>query len=138
MEAICLVCGAGGPQLKRNPLDGGTLSFRLVTTCTLALACIAVSACPAPGKGAKAKRGYAEAQPIIDALAAFHRANNAYPVSLSELVPTYLNKDSLTTTTQYRRLESDDYEVSFRYAGPGMNTCAYRATTRRWSCSGLF
>jgi hypothetical protein len=26
MEAIFLVCGAGGPQLKRNPLGGGTLT----------------------------------------------------------------------------------------------------------------
>ena len=114
------------------------MSSRLVATCTLALACIAMSACPAPGKGAKAKRGYAEAQPVIDALTAFHLAHNAYPASLSELVPTYLNSVSPTTTTQYRRLESDDYEVSFRYAGPGMNTCAYRATARKWSCSGLF
>ena len=26
MEAICLACGADGPQLKRNPLDGAPLS----------------------------------------------------------------------------------------------------------------
>src|SRR5512143_3453917 len=119
MEALYLNCGLRRPQLKRNPLDGGTLSFRLVTICALALACLAMSACPAPGKGAKAERCYAEAQPIIDALTAFHRARNAYPASLSELVPTYLDSVSPTTMTQYRRLESDDYEVSFRYSGPG-------------------
>jgi hypothetical protein len=122
----------------RVSLDGGTLSFRLAATCRLLLVCVATLACPPPGKGPKAERGYAEAQPVIDALIAFHRANNAYPAILSQLVPAYLDSMSLTSATQYRKLESDDYEVSFRYAGPGMNTCVYRASARKWSCSGLF
>ena len=32
MEAIFLACGAGGPQLKRNPLGGGMVSDRRQTT----------------------------------------------------------------------------------------------------------
>ena len=44
MEAIFLVCGAGGPQLKRNPLDGATQPtmfrpvFRLLASWHLAAA----------------------------------------------------------------------------------------------------
>ena len=95
-------------------------------------------ACPAPGKGPKAARGYAQAQPIINALAAYHRAHDAYPDQLSILVPGYLDSMALHAPVEYRKLASDDYEVSFHYVGPGSNHCTYRVSARAWSCSGLF
>ena len=112
--------------------------MRVTSTFALMLVCAAAFACPAPGKGPKAERGYAQAQPIIGALSAYHRANNTYPRSLAQLVPAYLDSASFRAPIEYRALESGDYEVSFRYVGPGMNECVYRASSRRWSCSGWF
>src|SRR5438093_6303902 len=94
----------------------------------LGLLCVVTVACPAPGKGPKAARGYAQAQPIINALAAYHRAHNEYPGDVSTLVPGYLDAVAFHAPIAYRRLTSDDYEVSFRYVGPGRNDCTYRAS----------
>ena len=111
---------------------------RFVTRFRLGLLCVVIATCPAPGKGPKAARGYAQARPIINALAAYHRAHNDYPGEVSTLVPGYLDSVAFHAPIEYRRLTSDDYEVSFRYVGPGRNDCTYRASVRVWSCSGLF
>ena len=111
---------------------------RFSTSFRLGLLGFVTAACPAPGRGPKAARGYAQAQPILNALAAYHRAHDGYPNELSTLVPGYLDSAAFRVPVEYRRLASDDYEVSFRYVGPGSNHCAYRASARVWSCSGLF
>ena len=111
---------------------------RFAASFGLGLLCVVTTACPAPGKGPKAARGYAHAQPIINALAAYHRAHDVYPDELSTLVPGYLDSVAFRAPVEYRKLASDDYEVSFRYVGPGSNHCTYRASARVWSCSGLF
>jgi len=129
---------ASRPQLKRDPLGGGTMRGPFAAPFGLGLLCVVTVACPAPGKGPKAARGYAQAQPIINALAAYHRAHDAYPDQLSTLVPDYLDSVAVRAPVEYSKLASDDYEVSFRYVGPGSNHCTYRASARVWSCSGLF
>ena len=93
--------------------------------------------CPAPGKGAQAEREYARARPIITALAAYHRAGNEYPSRLSVLAPRYLDSGTIDSAFSYRS-DSGDYELSFRYYGPGSNRCTYRGSAGKWSCSGLF
>jgi hypothetical protein len=37
----------------------------------------------------------------------------------------------------YRRA-GGEYELSFRYAGPGMNECTYRSAAAAWRCHGDF
>jgi hypothetical protein len=111
------------------------------------VAVLAVWGCPAPGKGAKAERGYATARPIIDALAAYYRDNRGYPSQLALLRPHYLNSASaqypITRASDIPsgftyRADSGDYVLSFRYTGPGSNECRYRGSVGAWTCSGLF
>jgi len=112
--------------------------MRFATTAAVALASMTTVGCPAPGKGPKAERGYAQAQPIISALDAYHRTKKAYPDSLAQLVPNYLDPVADRAPVEYHKVQDDDYEVSFRYVGPGMNECHYQGSSRTWSCSGHF
>src|SRR6266576_334353 len=112
--------------------------MRFATTAAVALASMITVGCPALGKGPKAERGFAQSQPIIDALDAYHRTKKAYPDSLSHLVPNYLEPVAYRAPVEYHKLQGDDYEISFRYEGPGMNECHYQGSSRKWSCSGYF
>ncbi len=110
----------------------------------LAMVSISLLACTSPGEGAKAERGYQRSDPVIAALAEFHEDRGQYPDSLTELVPDYLRADALETPSapqenyplEYRRLDHS-YELSFRYAGPGMNRCTYSPLSD-WQCRGWF
>jgi hypothetical protein len=80
--------------------------------------------CDAPGEGPKAERGYRRAAPVIAALARFRADHGQYPDSLPQLVPAYLPAAALAVADApqeryplgYRRA-TDQYELSFRYAG---------------------
>ncbi|UPG89486.1 hypothetical protein L2Y96_19130 [Luteibacter aegosomaticola] len=104
-----------------------------------------LSACAAPGEGAKAKSGYAAAAPVIKALEAYHQANAVYPASLDMLVPTFIAGDRLAATMPdkkatpfaYRQV-ANGYELSFSYTGTGTNQCVYRANTEGWKCYGAY
>ena len=50
----------------------------------------AMCAYPAPGAGPKARLGYREAAPIIQALDAYRNAQGGWPASIEELTPTFL------------------------------------------------
>jgi len=112
----------------------------------VALLCAASAflACPAPGEGAKAERGYRRAAPVIAALQRFHATTDSYPQSLLTLIPQYL--DSAAAPAAIETQESPlgyvrsarDFELSFRYGGPGINECTYRSVTGLWKCSGHF
>ncbi len=111
---------------------------------SLVIASAFLVACPGPGKGAKAERGYHRAAPVIAAIDRYHAATGEYPPSLEALTPQYLDSLSLQrpeniqeSTFEYHRL-SDGFELSFRYVGPGMNTCTYRSSTKAWTCGGYF
>jgi hypothetical protein len=101
--------------------------------------------CEAPGEGPKAARGYARAQPVIAALDSFRVANAAYPDSLEQLIPTFLPASALVPPAasqehypfEYKK-EAADFELTFRYTGPGMNWCTFRASRRTWQCGGLY
>lgn len=104
-----------------------------------------VAACVPPGEGPKAARGYARAAPVIAALDSFHSVVGRYPDSLPQLVPDFLRQESLAIPgrklerypLEYER-SATDFILSFRYVGPGMNNCRFRASSRRWECSGYF
>ena len=108
-------------------------------------ALLAAAACDAPGEGPKAERGYRRAEPVIGALGRFRTDRGAYPDSLPQLVPAYLPAAALAIPDRpqeryplgYRRV-AGHYELTFRYAGPGMNECAYRSATAAWACRGYF
>ena len=101
--------------------------------------------CDAPGEGPKADRGYRRAAPVIAALAHFHADQGQYPDSLPQLVPAYLAAAALAVPDApqehyplgYRRA-TDQYALSFRYAGPGMNECTYHSAAAAWGCRGYF
>ena len=111
----------------------------------LATALLWTAACPAPGEGVKAERGYRRAEPIIAALDRFHADSGHYPATLAALVPMFLSDSALATPSRAQerypwtyKLDGATYTLQFRYTGPGSNECTYMATSRRWQCSGLY
>lgn len=105
---------------------------------TVLLTLLAVSGChlygPAPGNGAKAEYFYARAEPIIQALEAYRHSTGSYPEKLEALRPDYI-RDIDWPAHMYRRTQGE-YELSFSYEGPGINSCVYRPA-ENWDCSGL-
>src|SRR5712691_11118039 len=106
------------------------------TACFLAIA--ALSGCPAPGKGPKAEAGYQRAAPVLAALEAYHAQHHNYPDSLAQLIAANLAQSTLLTAAVEYRHTGDDFQLSFRYFGPGVNDCTYLGSERQWSCSGHF
>jgi len=105
---------------------------------------LALAGCPRPGWGAKAQRGYQRADPLVVALEQYRRDHATYPGKLSNLIPTYMSADALRPPDSpqehwpfaYAKVDGE-YELSFNYTGPGMNTCTYRPSTG-WKCHGAF
>lgn len=107
------------------------------------LIALVLGACPPPGEGPAAERGYQRSAPVIAALERYRAARGTYPDSLRQLVPAFLPDSALRLP--HRRRESfpldyqrtvTGYELAFRYTGPGKNTCLYTPSTARWTCSG--
>lgn len=96
-----------------------------------------------PGQGIKAESGYQTCQPIIDALARFYTVKQAYPETLDELSPDYLDpipKDYAGYPIEYKKT-TEAYQLTFSYEGPGMNHCSYipaRDSTAVWNCYGYY
>jgi len=94
-----------------------------------------------PGKGELAERGYAICAPLIAALEKHRTEHQVYVASLTELTPTYLsalpNEDIKSMHVAYFT-GGTNYELSFSYAGPGMNKCTYRSEKQAWSCMGYY
>jgi hypothetical protein len=113
--------------------------------CAYGLVALVYGFCfPAPGEGADAQYGFAHGQVLIGALEAYRARAHAPPDSLGALVPEFLASRAwvdrcgpLARCFVYTR-QGDAYELSFQYAGPGMNTCTWTTGTRRWDCSGYF
>lgn len=108
----------------------------------LGLALLSLSACifgPPPGEGSKAERGYAAAAPVIEALEAYHTAQQTYPATLDELAPDYLaaipQPEAMPPLTY--ELTEQSYQLAFEYVGPGMNRCVY-TPEEEWDCMGFF
>ncbi|HEV7691926.1 MAG TPA: hypothetical protein VGO52_13915 [Hyphomonadaceae bacterium] len=93
---------------------------------------------PAAGKGPKAEAGYKAAAPVIEALEKWRVAKGGYPEQLAALAPDYLPDVPLGPQDRellYERV-GESYALTFRYEGPGMNSCTY-APGAEWRCSGL-
>lgn len=128
---------------------------------------ICLSSClAAPGKGSKARAGYRAAAPAILALEKFHGDHSRYPTNLDELVPAYLPDSkafiaqqkvkpvlpySLPATSSHEKeaqiapydlfwyqRDGDAYILRFTYFGPGVCTCGYCPTTRKWQASSHY
>src|SRR5690348_7641586 len=98
-----------------------------------------VLACDPPGKGPAAERGYRRSAPVIAALERYRQARGAYPDSLPMLVPEFLPASALAVPEPGRehypleyRATPGGYQLTFRYAGPGMNDCTYTSHDARW------
>jgi hypothetical protein len=108
--------------------------------------CALLAACwgPAPGRGEKAEHGFASAPPVIVAIERYRSARGQYPVTLEALVPDFLPRQALLHGPaqvgypwEYGR-DSTGYTLTFRYTGPGMNSCHYSPAEPRWKCGGYF
>lgn len=118
---------------------------RIATSASVFLGALLLGACPGPGAGPVAERGYQRGAPVIAALERYRGERGTYPDSLRQLVPSFLPDGALRVPDrnreryplQYRRT-AEGYELAFRYSGPGMNTCRYAPSTARWKCNGYF
>jgi hypothetical protein len=96
-----------------------------------------------PGEGELAKRGYATAQPVIEALEKYRQDNKTYPDSWIKLVPAYIKelpKDGNELRYSYGFNEAKNiYILEFTYDGSGVTgiaECNYYSNTKSWTCSG--
>jgi hypothetical protein len=93
------------------------------------------------GEGEVAKRGYATAQPVIEALEKYRQDNKTYPDSWVKLVPAYIKelpKDGSELHYSYGFNEAKNlYILEFTYDGSGIlgiAECNYYSNTKVWSC----
>lgn len=125
----------------------GPVSRRLGAAAVLALAAT-LSGCTLydsmfdrPGEGELAERGYALCAPLIGALEKYRSEHQRYADSLIDLTPTYLSalpQEEMKSMRVAYFTHGSNYELSFSYAGPGMNTCTYRSEKQAWSCMGYY
>lgn len=117
---------------------------RIAVAASVLAITLLLGGCTPPGKGPAAERGYRRSAPVIAALERYRAQHGAYPDSLAALVPGFLADSALRVPDREReryplgyRRTVDGYELTFRYAGPGMNTCTYTPAAR-WKCGGYF
>ncbi len=114
-----------------------TVLFFLATL--LIVACNLIATPEPPGVGEKAELGYAVCDPIVKALEQYQAENDAYPETLTELIPKYLVEVPTDVNDQpisYTRT-SGSFSLAFHYLGPGMNTCT-STPEGQWQCSGAY
>ena len=123
-----------------------TFRRRRILNILLLLGALLLTACAGqteepPGMGAKAERGYAVCNFIIQILELYKSDTGTYPDSLAELVPNYSSSMPAEVNGEpiiYHKT-ADGYELSFSYIGPGMNVCTYSTQEgRQWRCSGAY
>jgi len=132
-------------QTQRPQLGAAALGLGISAGTLLLPVLLFMAMCsPPPGRGRASEAWYASAQPAIDALERFHVERQSYPDSLATLVPRYMSRTQLS---QIQRTTGEplaytktgpDYEVIFRYYGPGSNNCTFRSSDPRWRCRGSF
>jgi len=101
---------------------------------------------PPPGEGVLAREGYRRGAVVVAALDRYQRTHGGYPDSLGVLVPSLLSQDVLRRPTgsaqayawEYAREPPTGFALTFRYVGPGMNSCTISSAERAWDCSGHF
>jgi hypothetical protein len=105
----------------------------------LLLAACSIFTVEPPGVGEKSERGYAVCDPVIKALEQYQADKGEYPETLTELVPQYLSEVPTEVNDEpisYTKTD-ESFSLSFRYAGPGMNTCTFTPEDK-WHCTGYF
>ncbi len=89
------------------------------------------------------KMGIEKGNQIVQAIEAYHAAKGKYPITLDELLPTYLSDIPMTLTGQayfYRLFENSSplademYWVSFRAVNQDHVACTYFRRLDTWDC----
>lgn len=90
-----------------------------------------------PGEGPKARTGKAAAEPVIEALEAYHATHSVYPPDIEVLATegTPIPGQVLGHPLSYER-EGAVYHLTFSYAQPLPVHCTYNPETR-WKCGFL-
>lgn len=93
-----------------------------------------------PGGGEKANRGYRAANAMMRAVYSYRAANGRFPASVDALRQAGSRPPTFTEDGSPLRYDSDgaNFELGFKYSGPGMNECVYSSVTREWSCHGWY
>jgi hypothetical protein len=89
-----------------------------------------------PGKGPNADAGKRAAVPILRTLENYRGEHGAYPMSLEDLIPSYLAgipRLSNGSSWDYTRLGAN-YKLTFNYTNPLPVHCSYHSATK-WECS---
>jgi hypothetical protein len=82
-------------------------------------------------------------EPLVHALSEFRSDRGKYPDSLEELVPAYLpalpkgDANQRPSDPEYGSA-ADGYSLSFRYSGPGLNSCHFDDNSDVWQCVGAY
>ena len=115
-------------------------SFIALCILVLSLALSGARCGEKPGEGALAKKGFANAQPIIEALNQYYKEKNDYPQFLDDLAPKYLSEvprdENNNRFSYYPQTDKKSYELQFIYDAPvlGICKCTYYSNSKRWSC----
>jgi hypothetical protein len=139
-----------GPPIAR-PLNCGVMrhdrgvryacSESLRLTAAVVVVTSLVAGCCSPMSCRPAVVGMERYDPLVHALADFRKDNGTYPDSLEQLVPTYLpvvpkgDANQRPSDPEYGTSGSG-YVLSFRYTGPGLNSCGYDQEAGAWQCAG--
>jgi hypothetical protein len=101
-----------------------------------------LTACTPPGEGPKALAGFKASAAILQGLGDYHSKNAAYPSKLDVLVPAFLSSTQLAPPPPVASYDYSQkgggFTFSFRYHGPGTNTCTFDSALRHWDCAGHF
>jgi hypothetical protein len=97
---------------------------------------------PRPGEGSADRNTQRKAEPVIAALARFHRDHGNYPASIQELFPHYIpdQRDLGVGAFTYSR-QGSEFILMYGYVSGfalfrGMNECEYSSKTKKWDCGG--
>jgi hypothetical protein len=120
----------------------GNMLSKFVLITIISLAFFADKCGEKAGEGELAKRGYATAQPVIEALEKYRQDNKTYPDSWIKLVPKYIKelpKDGNDLRFSYGFNEAKSvYILEFTYDGSGVmgiTECSYYSDKKSWTCS---
>ena len=113
--------------------------LKIFTVSSLFIVSFLTLACPAPCdmSDEETKAVYAELATIVQAIENFHEDKKAYPQTLDELLPKYLEKVPATTGNRkfrYIRTSDEKYDIRVgnRNGGSYSGSCSYSEIEDRW------
>lgn len=102
-----------------------------------------LSGCATMGQASRqADAGFESMAPIVLCLERFHKDNQRYPNSLTELIPDYIPRvpkkvDGLPVIYKPQD-KNENFTLSFQFRDPKLNYCTYSSMKKSWDCQAYF